>query len=130
MAKSLTKKCLDKQVKVRRKYSPAKLFLYLKNDNGVAIVDRDSEVFKEAGVGDMEALMHSTYGWDFEGFEDRTIYFEVDDPRQSIVGGVYNLATKAKETAVELNGPMSPYHYGSQDMMVFALKYKKVLENA
>ena len=130
MRKSLTKACLDKQVKVRKKYSPARLFVHLKNVNGWAVVDRDSDVFKSADSGDIEALMHTVYQWDFSAFENRTIYFKMNEEKREIVGGIFNLLTQEPETEVTVSGYAYPYHYDNADFAILLAKYKKVVETA
>lgn len=125
----MTKQCMDKQLKVRRKYSPAVLFKHLMRDGDCVVFDRsaDWQGTVEGNDVEMQVLMHTVYGWDFADYDKHTIYFEFNDDGM-FIGGIYNLETKQKETAELINGQTSPYHYSDAVLEVFRAKYKQIFE--
>jgi hypothetical protein len=93
----------------RQIFNPAQLVKYLIRDtNGIAYVDRSKILVSKPGYM-VEMLysitLHHDYGWDFNDFQESTIYLEVGREVKSIHGGVYSIRDKIKLTRKLIASP-------------------------
>lgn len=102
---------------VRKKYSPERLIEHLVlTEAGDVIVDRASVLKDHDDEIAFFIILDHDYGWDFEDFNNSTIYFEV---RGGVLyGGVYNIRSGERVSRLPIAAPRGA------ETLWFVRKYK------